>query len=214
MIVLPDKKIELLLSSDELTRGDIKDIVKYCKSLLESRTNIKWKICDIANKICNDVKNNKVSKFDYTRAQFARDIGIAEKTLWRWHKEYKVLYSKVKEKDLKDLKRKQIEAILGKVNEKSKKSDVLRLVKEQQKVSPEDVKLLDYLYRANNIHFFITKSVLLKNLDRSKLLQLKSVLKSTVTYIEKNLNTEVDLKKKKQSKAIEEVRKALGVVNG
>lgn len=208
-MIIADKKAELLLTSNKLNKNDVKFLIKYCKSLVETRSKIKWKVVEIALRVCDDVKGGHVTGTDYTYFQFARDIGIKEKTLWRWKKEYQILYSKVPEKDLKDLKRKQIEQILGKADKSTPKSKIKELILEQKKVSEEERVSSEYMYRLSNIHFFYTKKICLSAIPASHLERLKvfaTELLSAIESFEKGAPSKKVIRRRKRTKAL----KALG----
>jgi ribosomal protein S24E len=207
-MIINDKKAELILTSETLKRSDVKFLISYCKNLLETRANIKWKICQICDRVCDTIENNKVKRSDYSQAQFARDIGVKEKTLWRWKKEYDILYSKVQEKELKDLKRRQIEDILGKANRQTSKEDVRKLIKEKSKESKEDVSLKEYSYRLGNIKFFICDTAALDLLDQKTLKEVYVSVGKIKDKLDKHFCgvEQVDYRAMKRKSALEQVR--------
>lgn len=207
-------KVNEIMEKKQITLDDRKLLVAHCKGLVNERVKIKDEIVKICIKVCSDAKYHNSVKV-YTLAEFASDIGVKYKTLWRWRKEYLLVKSKAHKEDLKGLSRRQFEKVFSAVDENTSKSDVRKMIKDVKAESKENRILRDYIYKLSNLDFFLNHSVILTSLDSDLMEAVEahtsSILRAVENYKNKD-NSHLILKQKTREavRAFRESRKHKG----
>lgn len=209
ILKIDEDKIKVLINKKKLRNSEIQYLINIAKELYDSRKKSKEIILQIANKVCdlNTHGGHLVnSKHNYTLSHFARDIGLTPKTLWLWKKEYDILYSKFTKEELAGVNRKQIEGIISVFGRDAKKSDIKRAIDKAKNMSKDDKSLVDVMFRAKNIRFFITQKAILAKINQDKLKELRIVIRETNDYLSKYFDKgEVLERDKKQAEALKQM---------
>lgn len=147
-------------------KSNYDEIVKICRDLLTARKDIKIQIGLISIQLCDDQRGGKKSKSSFTLQDFAKDIGVKYKTLWRWRKEAIVVKKLDIQKDLPGkLDRVAIDRILGQIKADHTKKDIQDLYQKEISLPQEDRKLKDDIKYLNTLKFHIVHEFYLPECD-------------------------------------------------
>lgn len=146
-----------------------KKCVEEAKLLVTQYKNARFKVAELAMRVCILHHGGRASIQRYTIRQFAKEIGMPEKTLWEWVRMKRNIYDNLDEKQREGLTLSQMKymdmKLKGVERDDKFKPKLLKAYKEMSKKSETTVKMEKYLQHLKSIHFNFIHKLMLKDCD-------------------------------------------------
>lgn len=202
------KEIDKLLSVS-INEESYDKLVSLCKIINREAAAIRIKIGEIAHVICDVKTGGKRKSSEYTLTQFAKDIRVNNKTLWRWKKEFILIKSGGLEAAIAsgDIDRTAISNILNKVNKNTPKTEIEKMYNKELNRDRDEAKLLDMIKRLSTIDFQINHSLVLSKMDEELLWRIQDYCKLITDGISNKIDntTIINDKKLKAEKMMSDI---------
>jgi len=169
--------------------------VREARSYVNNYDKVRWKICDIALRVCDIKKGGRVSSSAFTLTKFADAIELNPKTLMTWVSIKKKVIEKLPATELKDKSTYTFDDILrvsNQITEKATKAEVLRLWKQQLLIPRETKKFLKYIRALDSILYNAQRPLKMTEIPEHN---IKDII-SKCSVIANLLNKELELRKR------------------
>lgn len=193
------KKKLNVLEAGETRRQKLWDqCISEARTLVSSYKNIRFQVVDLVEKCCVVHRGGRAVNARYTVAKFAKEIGIAEGTLYEWIR-IKRVRDGLPDPDkfsYEDLRLIDKETVAIKDPEK-KKNALLKSAKAFSSFSPETVKMRKYIKHLKSVHFNASNLRLIKDCDSETIGEVVHLCREIVRML-----APFDRKQKSQSQGL------------